>query len=134
MAKAVITQEQKHKLYEEFAGSMRGAWTTGHQLPEITKKLAELYGDAEIKIVLPYSGFHCKGPASKVHDDVYGTMPLTRPQKELEDTITLFYPGMQANHRGTFIPFWADTDCFRIGNITDNVIELENDISWRAFL
>ena len=132
--KAIITQEQKHQLYDEFAGSMRGAWMTGHQLPDITEKLAELYGDADVKIILPYHGFHCFGSARKVNEDVTGTMPFAKSQKELEDTSTLFYPGMQANRRGTYIPFWADTDCFRICNITDNVIELEKDISWRAFL
>ena len=134
MSRAVITEEQKQKLIEEFAGSKRGGWSTGHQLPEITKKLVELYGDAKVKIILPYHGFHCYGSARKVNEDVTGTMPFAKPQKEIEETSTLFYPGMQVNKKGIFVPFWADTDCFRIKSIEQNVIELENDISWRAFL
>lgn len=134
MSVANITEEQKMVLLFDFAGSSRGMWHTGHQLPAITKRLAEMFGNATIKIEVPYHNFFCNGPADVIHKEVYGQMPFSKAPVAIEDVTTLFYGGALANWKGVFLPFWAETDCFRIKEIEGNVIKLENDISWRAFL
>ena len=113
-------------------------WSTGYQLDDITKDIAEVLGKTKVHINVPYSNFNCHGEAIKVAKDVKGLMPFSTARVSFDEVTTLYYGD---NHitRGNYLPFLAEVDCFYINNIdtTGNLwvtIDLIKGPSWRNYL
>ena len=91
----------------------KGMWANGSPLNSITKDAAEIFGDEEIEIIVPYSTFHCIGSAETIYHDVNGLMPYSDNPIKASDATTLFYdtrPIKQSN----YLPFLAHSDRFYI--------------------
>lgn len=137
----MISAEYKNELLNKFIGSKSGKpYAMGYQLEEITKEMVKVIPDEVVKIYVPCDGrmdFNCYGKVKDINHDVVGTMP--RPcdnnwvRLKQEDTTTLFW-GDKHLTKFNFVPFYADTSCYRIDKIEGNTIYLEKDLSWRAFI
>ena len=115
-----------------------GMWSTGYQLDDITKGIAEALGKTKVHINVPYSNFNCHGEANKVARDVKGLMPFTNSPIPFSEVTTLFYGDNHIN-RGNYLPFLADVDCFYISNIDTSgslwvTVDLKKGPSWRTYL
>lgn len=136
----MISAEYKNELLEKFIGSKSGkAYAMGYQLDTISKELNEKIPNEVVKIVIPYSNFNCYGKVSDINHDVIGVMPSTYLYGDRskcikqEDATTLFY-GEKPITKYNFVPFLAETSCYRIDKIEGNTIYLAKDLSWRAFI
>lgn len=115
-----------------------GMWSTGYQLDDITKGIAEALGKTKVHINVPYSNFNCHGEAIKVAKDVKGLMPFSTSKVSFNKVTTLFYGDNHIN-RGNYLPFQADVDCFYISDIDTSgslwvTINLIKAPSWRTYL
>ena len=115
-----------------------GMWSTGYQLDDITKGIAEVLGKTNVHINVPFSNFNCHGEAIKVAKDVKGLMPFTKSPISFNEVTTLFYGDDHITSRN-YLPFLAEVDCFYIKNIDTTgsllvTVDLEKGPSWRAYL
>ena len=111
--KASKETEQKMKELANKYPEPSGMWANGSKLDSITKEAAKIFGSEEIEIIVPYSTFHCIGPADTIYHDVNGLMPYSKTPIKANDATTLFYdtrPIKQSN----YLPFLAYSDCFYI--------------------
>ena len=115
-----------------------GMWSTGYQLDNITKSIAEVLGKTKVHINFPESNFNCHGEAIKVAKDVKGLMPFSNSPISFYEVTTLFY-GDKHITRNNYLPFLADVDCFYISNIDTSgsswvTVNLVKGPSWRTYL
>ncbi len=115
-----------------------GMWSTGYQLDDITKGIAEVLGKTKVHINVPYSDFNCHGEATKVAKDVNGLMPFSNSPIPFSEVTTLFYGDDHITNRN-YLPFLAEVDCFYISNIDTSgalwvTVDLEKGPSWRSYL
>ena len=102
-----------------------GMWSTGYQLDDITKGIAEVLGKTKVHINVPYSNFNCHGEAIKVAKDVKGLMPFSKTRKSEDKCTTLFY-GDKPINKSNYIPFLSSADVYYISqmNINDDNVEV----------
>ena len=114
-----------------------GFGVTGASLDKIANVCAEIYGEKEIRIVLPYHNFNCYGKATEIAKDVDYLMPFHGGDVCGQDeTTTLFYGDTKVN-RGTYLPFQSDADVFFLSAVSDvgiPTILLMKAPCWRAYI
>ena len=115
-----------------------GMWSTGYQLDDITKGIAEVLGKTKVHINVPYSNFNCHGEAIKVAKDVIGLMPFSKNPININKVTTLYY-GDNPITRNNYLPFQAEVDCFYISNIDTSgslwvTVDLVKGPSWRSYM
>ena len=115
-----------------------GMWSTGYQLDDITKGIAEVLGKTKVHINVPYSNFNCHGEAIKVAKDVKGLMLFSTARVSFNEVTTLFY-GDNHIKRNNYLPFLAEVDCFYISDIDTSgalwvTVNLIKGPSWRSYL
>ena len=106
------TKSKAKKLADKYPRP-KGMWANGSRLNSITKDAAEIFGDEEIEIIVPYSSFHCIGSAKTIYHDVEGLMPYGRHSIHPNDATTLFYGDKKINP-GNYLPFQSSSDCYYI--------------------
>lgn len=90
-----------------------GMWANGSSLNKIARTAAEIFGTKEIEIIVPYSTFHCIGPAETIYHDVNGLMPYSKNPINTNDATTLFY-GEKPIKQSNYLPFLTSSDSFYI--------------------
>ena len=129
---------KKSDILKERFGYREGFGVCGSSLKNITKVVAELYGNKHVQINLPYHNFNCKGTAKRVAKEVYGLMPFTDKRMDIEKTTTLFYGNTIVNKGSYYLPFQGECDVFFVDSVktVDNVvvIDLIKAPSWRTYL
>lgn len=90
-----------------------GMQANGSSLNQIAHTAAEIFGTEEIEIIVPYSTFHCIGPAETIYHDVNGLMPYSKNSIKASDATTLFY-GEKPIKQSNYLPFLTNSDCFYI--------------------
>lgn len=113
-----------------------GMGVCGAQADIIAKVCAEIYGDKEIKINVPYHNFNMRGKATDVARDAIGVMPFSKEPIEQDKVTTMFY-GDKPINRSNFLPIWADVDVFFIESVNEGTIielNLVKAPSWRTYL
>ena len=114
-----------------------GFGVTGYPLDKIANVCAEIYGEREILIVLPYANFNCHGKATEIAKDVDYLMPFHDGDVCGQDkTTTLFYGDTKIT-RGNYVPFQSDCDVFFLDNVSDvdvPTIRLKKAPNWREYL
>ena len=116
----------------------RDMWSTGYQLDDITKDIAEVLGKTKVHINVPYSNFNCHGTANKVAKDVIGLMPFSKNPININKVTTLYY-GCNPITSKSYLPFLSEVDCFFIENIDMTgssciTINLVKGPNWRMYL
>lgn len=114
----------------------QGFGVTGSQADEIAKVCAEVFGEREIRINVPYSDFNIRGKATDVARETIGVMPFSKAPIKQSDVTTMFY-GDRPISRCSFLPIWAECDVFFIKSINEGEIveiNLTKAPSWRTYL
>ena len=106
------TKSKAKKLADKYPRP-KGMWANGSRLNSITNDAAAIFGDEKIEIIVPYSSFHCIGPAKTKHHDVNGLMPYSKNSIHANDATTLFYADKKING-GNYLPFQSSSDCYYI--------------------
>jgi len=90
-----------------------GMWANGSSLNTIARTAADIFRSEEIEIIVPYSTFHCIGPAETIYHDVNGLMPYSENSIKANDATTLFY-GEKPIKQSNYLPFLTSRDRYYI--------------------
>lgn len=112
----------------------KGFGVTGAPLYEIAEACAEVYGDKEIRINLPYHDFNCRGKATSIAKEVRDLTPFIGKKWRADEATTNLYYGDTPVDRYDFLPFQGDCEVFFIGNIEGCEINLVKAPNWRMYL
>ena len=107
---------------------------TGYQLYKIAEACANVYGDKEIRINLPYYDFNCHGKATNIAKETRDLTPFIGKQIWPDEATTNLYYGNSPVKHNSFLPFQGDCEVFYIESIKDNVINLTKGPNWRMYL
>lgn len=111
-----------------------GFGVTGDALYKIAEVCAEVFGDKEIRINLPYHNFNCHGRATDIAKETRDLTPFIGKKFCPDEATTNLYYGDSPVGPGNYLPFQSDCDVFFIESINDNEINLMKGPNWRMYL
>lgn len=132
------TSEKLAELKERFRGERpNDSYHIDSQFDTISKVTAELFGDANVKFVFPYSTFVAEGSANLIAEETKRSMPFAKDPINNSDITTMYYhKGVKLN-QGNFLPYLAESDTFYIDKVEEDTIPtiyLKDGLYWRHYL
>lgn len=132
------TSEKLAELKERFRGERpNDSYHIDSQFDTISKVTAELFGDANVKFVFPYSTFTAEGSANVIAEEAKRAMPYAENPINESDITTMYYHKGIPLTRGNFLPFLAESETFYIDRIEEGEVptfHLKNGLYWRHYL
>ena len=132
------TSEKLAELKERFRGERpNDSYHIDSQFDTISKVTAELFGDANVKFVFPYSTFTAEGSANLIAEETKRSMPSAENPIKYSDITTMYYRKGEKLTESNFLPYLAYSDTFYIDKVEEDTIPtiyLKDGLCWRHYL